>query len=699
MLINRHFARGVWLPCAFVLSATLVLSSVSSVSAAGTTNFSPPQDAVTDPHKPLRVVKFNDYAQSDSTTPAVEVTMLNDFARGAGIDVEWINVFRSAEALDLILSGAADLSISDVPIDQRDDPRLLASEPIGLKRFRIIGRQGDTTDSPLGLAGKSVAVKLSSPMWSYLDRLRGAIEDLRLQVLPDDLSRDETLQMVSDGIYDAALVATEAGDSAIEDFPRTKYLFDLTGPQPITWFARASDSDLVAEVNEFIARFHTVYNDPEARLRSFDEAKRQGRLRIITRLDGQNYFLKRGRPAGLELGLARRFAKRHGLRLEVLVARDDEQIVQWLRNGVGDIVTARLDADAVYGDPGYTMSRDYRFEPAVLVSRANRPLVDVDALTDTTLGAYEASANLEAARRFAGDAARIVPIGQRVTLQRVLEHIENGTVDGAVIDARHLDSVLATHPDLAAGMSIPNPFRYRWTLRGDDPTLAAAVDSFMQSVYRQETYNVLERRYGKLRKTATVGFDDISPFDELVRDYAERYRFDWRLIAAQMYQESHFNPDAVSHAGALGLMQLMPATAQALGFNNPRDPEAGIHAGVKYLNRLRNRFEKRLPMNSRTWFALAAYNAGYDRVRRARELARARGLDPDRWFGNVEVAMREMSQPGPYFRCRCGQAITYVRSIRSLYYAYRNVHLASYDPLYPGGFEGRHGHAGSGNAG
>lgn len=695
MLINRQFARGVCMSCAIVLCAAL---ATPLVSAAAGQNFSAPQPAVTAPQKSLRVVKFNDYALSGATDEALEVTMLKDFARGAGIDVEWINVFRSAEALELVLNGAADLSISDVPIEQRDDPRLLASEPIGLKRFRVIGRQGDAADSPLDLAGKSVAVKLSSPMWSYLDRLRGAVEDLRLQVLPDDLSREETLQMVSDGIYDAALVATEPGDRAIEDFPRTKYLFDLTGPQPVTWFARAENTALVAGLNEFIARFHTVYNAPEARLRSFDEAKRQGRLRIITRLDGQNYFLKRGRPAGLELGLARRFAKRHGLRLEVLVARDDEEIVQWLRNGVGDIVTARLDAEAVYGDPGYRMSRDYRFEPAVLVSRADSPLIATDVLTDTTLAAYEASANLEAVRRFAGDVARIVPIGQRVTLQRVLEHIENGTVDGAVIDARHLDSVLASHPGLVAGMSIPNPFRYRWTLRGDDPALATAVDTFMQSVYRQETYNVLERQYGRMRKTA-AGFNDISPFDELVRDYAARYRFDWRLIAAQMYQESHFNPNAVSDAGALGLMQVMPATARALGFDDPRDPEAGIHAGVKYLNRLRNRFEKRIPMDSRTWFALAAYNIGFDRVRRARDLARARGLDPDRWFGNVEAAMREMSRPGAESGCRCGQAIAYVRSIRSLYYAYRNVHLASHDPVYPAGSEARYRRIGSGNAG
>ena len=122
MLINRLFARGVWLPCAIVLH---VIAGTPLVSAAETTNFSPSQVTVTAAQQPLRVVKFNDYAHADATATAVEVTMLNDFARSAGVEVEWINVFRAAEALDLILGGAADLSISAVPIDRRDDPRLL----------------------------------------------------------------------------------------------------------------------------------------------------------------------------------------------------------------------------------------------------------------------------------------------------------------------------------------------------------------------------------------------------------------------------------------------------------------------------------------------------------------------------------------------------------------------------------------------
>jgi len=669
MLIDRPWVRGVWLPCATVLVLALLAPFVGAEEPVTQTL------AGTAP-KVLRVVKFNDYGLDRQSGEPVAVTMLQDFAQDAGYEVQWVNVFRSAEALENLLEGTADLSIGAVPIDHQNDDRLRASEAIALKRFRVIGQQQQEIDSPLGLAGMSLAVKLSSPMWPYLDRLRTALGDLRLQVLPDDLSLEDTLQMVSDGIYDAALVATESGDHTLENFPRTKYLFDLSGPQPISWFAAARGHALIDEVNTFIARYHTVYHDPDPRLRTFNEAKQQGRLRVITRLDGRNYFLKGGQPAGFELGLARRFAARHGLRLDVLVARDDDQIVQWLRDGVGDVVTSRIDATVIHGDPGFRMSRDYRYEAAVLVSRNGAALSSKESLVDATLGAYEASANLEALNRFAGDIARVVPVGQQVSLAKLLEYIDNGTIDGAVIDAQHLATVLESHPDLVAGLSIPSPYRYRWTLRGNDQPLAKAVDVFLQSEYRKETYNVLERRYVRGQQSTPPAFDDISPFDELLQSYSDRYGFDWRLIAAQMYQESQFDPNAISTAGAIGLMQLMPATAESLGFDNPRNPEAGIHAGVKYLNRLRNRFERHIPMSERTWLALAAYNIGYDRVRRARARALDAGLNPDKWFGHVEVAMREMSQPGPAYGCRCGQAVAYVRSIRSLYYAYRNVRLA-----------------------
>ena len=129
-----------------------------------------------------------------------------------------------------------------------------------------------------------------------------------------------------------------------------------------------------------------------------------------------------------------------------------------------------------------------------------------------------------------------------------------------------------------------------------------------------------------------------------MRKYSARYGFDWRLVVAQMHQESRFDPDAKSWAGALGLLQVMPRTARELGFDDIHEPENGIHAGAKYLDWVRDRFPESLPVEDRMWFTLAAYNAGAGHVRDAMVLAKQQGLNPERWFDNVEQAMLLLSQ-------------------------------------------------------
>lgn len=685
MVYGACWAGRAWLRGAIVVWLCSPCLRADPLEVARAPGQAPSQMFLEGPQqRPLRVIKFNDHAASNPHRDvAPETKMLHDFADSIGLEIEWVDVYRSSEALQKLVDGDGDLSISAVPIDRANDGSLRASEPIALQRFRVIGRGDETLDSPLDLAGMSLAVKLSSPMWPYLDRLRTVVADLRLQVLPDDLGREEILRMLNQGTYDAALLATAIGADAIADFPRLKVLFDLSGTEPVSWFARRDNGHLIDLLNEFIKRYHTAYHHPDRSKRTFADIKDQGVLRVITRLDENNYFLKRGRPAGFELELARRFAERHGLRLEVLVGRDDQEILQWLRDGAGDIVTTRIDARVVHGEPAFSMSREYRHDAAVLITASVRPIRSLAALDAKSVAGYEGSTHLAALEDLVGGAgAVVITVDKRVPIALLLERVSSGMIDAAVIDAHRLDSALAAHDNLIAGMSIPNPYRYRWTLRGEDGPLVAAVDDFIQSDYRDATYNILERRYGHPGKSVTQPFDDISPFDDLLQTYAERYGFDWRLIAAQMYQESHFDPDAVSDAGAVGLMQLMPATAASLGFEDPGDPEAGIHAGVKYLDRLRRRFDARIPMSERTWLALAAYNIGYKRVRRARDLARDSGLDPDKWFDNVEVAMRRMARSymNSAAGCRCGQAVIYVGSIRSLYYAYRNLVLAVQTP-------------------
>jgi len=629
----------------------------------------------------IRVVKLNDYGNhGEHRNIEIEARMLQDFANLMGLEIQWIDTFRPEEALQKLIVGDADVSISLMPIDRSYDSRILATEPIALQRFRVVGRNSDAVENPLGLNRKTLAVKLSSPLWPYLEQLREVLAGLSLQVLPDNLSSQEMLKLVSDRIYDTVLLADDFRSEPITHQSGLKYLFDLTGPEPVSWHVRADQGHLVEQLNEFIKRYHTAYGVPDSSVRHFSDIKQQGALRVITRFDGNNYFLNRGRPAGFELELARRFAKRHGLRLEVLVGHEDEQILQWLRSGAGDLITTRIHERLLRDRAELSVSRDYRHDAVVLISSATRPIQSKADISGKFIAGYEGSSTIAAATDFLGGDGTVIAVDRRVSLSVLIDRIESGTVDAAVIAGHQIKSVLGLSNGVIAGLSIPNPYRYRWTLRSDSPQMAIEIEKFIEHEYQKGTYNILERRYVARELGLQPTLTDISPFDELLQTYSELYDFDWRLIAAQMYQESQFNPKAVSRNGALGLMQIMPETAVGLGLQNPNDPEAGIRAGIKYLHWLRNRFDNHIPMDERTWLALAAYNIGYEHVRRARNRARKIGLNPDKWFSNVEVAMRQMTrsywESSSLEGCRCGQAIIYVSSIRSLYYSYRNFVLA-----------------------
>ena len=180
------------------------------------------------------------------------------------------------------------------------------------------------------------------------------------------------------------------------------------------------------------------------------------------------------------------------------------------------------------------------------------------------------------------------------------------------------------------------------------PELKQALNAFVKRMYKSEFYNVIYLEYfknrGSVQRLARGRIIDalkgqISPYDELVRKYSDHYGFDWRLVTAQMYQESKFNPEAKSHIGARGLMQLMPRTAKEMGVKDISDPASSIRGGVKYLDWLRDRFDADLVISDRLWFTLAAYNAGAGHVQDARRLAGQLGHDPDRWFGHTEQAM------------------------------------------------------------
>ena len=210
-----------------------------------------------------------------------------------------------------------------------------------------------------------------------------------------------------------------------------------------------------------------------------------------------------------------------------------------------------------------------------------------------------------------------------------------------------------------------------WMVRKDNPKLKAELDAFLVRVEKQGMRDQIVSRYLKTTKWAkeATSKKDLERFEQaiaLFRKYGDRYDMDYLLLMAQGYQESELRQEARSPVGAIGVMQVMPATGQAMRVGDITKIEPNIHAGTKFLRAMVNEYYAKEPMDdlNKGLFAFAAYNAGPGRVGQLRRLAAKRGLDPNVWFNNVELVAAE----------KIGrETVTYVSNIYKYYLAYRMI--------------------------
>lgn len=251
----------------------------------------------------------------------------------------------------------------------------------------------------------------------------------------------------------------------------------------------------------------------------------------------------------------------------------------------------------------------------------------------------------------------------------------------------HIYQLEATWQEgIAAVVTYGDEREYGWMLRQSNPELIAKVNEFMAEFVGSKAFNTLWKHHFVEPKLSghyalqriQPGAKEISPYDQSIRKWSAEYGLDWRLVASQMFQESRFKASARSWVGAQGLMQIMPRTGRDLGLRNPLDPDQNIEAGTRYLAELVDRWHRKLPIEEATWFGLASYNAGMGHVMDAQVLAKQQGLDPDKWFGNVEVAIEMLADPQYYRKARYGyvrggEPKHYVDIIRKQYNGYRRL--------------------------
>lgn len=613
-----------------------------------------------------------------------------EFARGIDLPVHWVYVDSRDELIPWLLAGKGDLIAANMTVTDARKEKVAFSVPVAHVREQVVTRADDPKPpaGPQDLRGRRIAVRKASSFWGTVEALKKKYPNLEPVAVPETMDTEDVLAAVADGTYDLTVADSNLVD-AVRTFRRDlKVAFDLPGDRPIAWAVRPDAKELADQLNRYLNNAKLATRQPEIYKDDFDGIRKRKVLRVITRNSAATYFLWKGELLGFEYELAKEFAKRNGLRLEVVVAPSREDLLVWLAEGRGDVVAAGMTRTPER-EKSFAFSRPTNHASEIVVSRAGDDAPeDVGDLAGRTIHARKSSSywtTLEGLRKESGIEFALVAAPEDLETEEIIAKVASGEYDLTVADSPILDIELTWRDDVVAAFPLGDPKPHGWVVRKEDRKLLAAIDGFFKKEYRGLIYNMTYNKYfkdtRKIRKHAEFRSDrtgELSPYDALVRTHAETYGFDWRLIVAQMYQESRFDPGAKSWVGALGLMQVMPRTARQMGFADPSDPGQGVHAGVKYMDWVRERFESDLPVKDRTWFALAAYNAGHGHVADARRLAARKGWDPNRWFGNVEQAMLLLARPeyarkARYGYCRGEEPVKYVREIRARYQAYERI--------------------------
>ena len=614
-----------------------------------------------------------------------ERVLLEQFAKENQLTTEWHAVEEEWQLMSALINGHGDIVIGQgESLASGITDQIKFTYTWGTTCQQVVVRTDTTQIKRLeDLFVRQIALKKSSSSWPTLEKYLAENPAMDLVAIPEATDLEEIMMRIASGEYDLTIVESDYLGEYLPQHPEVSVAFDFSKAESRAWAVRYDAEILQNRLDEFLNKNHLSMIVADVRLDDLPKIQERKILRVITYQSPGNYFFNNGKMHGFEYAFIKEFAESKKMNVNVVLANSHEEMRELLLSGDGDIIAASLPENSL-SDEKIVMSSAYDYSAPVIIGReTEKNLVDIRDLEGRRIALAPESPYrgiLEGIQQRGID-FEIIDSGDGVNIEETLYRVSHAMHDLTILGGHQIKAELTRQYGLKPLFTLSEPLPQSWAVRVSDHKLLSAVNDFIEKEYRGHTYNVLYSKYlsrPKNRKAETrllAQLDKLSPYDEIVKVNAEQHSFDWRLIVAQMYQESQFDPAAVSYAGAEGLMQLMPATAEELGVDDLYDPTSNINAGVRYMKILRDQFEQELPLEDKTWFTLASYNAGFNRVKKARVLAEKMGLDSDRWFGNVEKAMLELSRPftrdGEIKRlCRCGQAVVYVQDIRSLYNNY-----------------------------
>lgn len=434
-----------------------------------------------------------------------------------------------------------------------------------------------------------------------------------------------------------------------------------------------------------------------------DKILARGKLVALTGYNAYSYFIYKGEPMGYEYELVKRYADHLGVELEILVVNEIDKMFDMLNNGEGDIIAFNLTVTKERGER-VSFSSPLNTTKQVLVQRRpdnwrnlrmdqiERQLIrspfDLEGKTVHVRSGSSHFPRLQNLSEEIGGDIIIVEADPGLNQEDLIAMVSSGEIEYAVADENvaRLNQSYYANIDFSTDLSLTQ--KLAWAVRKNSDQLLTELNSWITNLRKKTEFYVIRDRYFRNRQAYRARLTSryfsktggqISEYDELLKKYSITLNWDWRILASLIYQESQFDPKARSWAGARGLMQLMPATAEMYGVDSLDDPYQNIEAGMKYLKWLDNYWSEEVPDSTeRIKYVLGSYNIGLGHIIDAKNLAEKYGADPQIWHGNVEYYLLQKSKEKyfsdpvvKYGYCRGIETVNYVKEILERFEHYR----------------------------
>lgn len=408
-----------------------------------------------------------------------------------------------------------------------------------------------------------------------------------------------------------------------------------------------------------------------------------GELIIVTRNAATTFYEgPDGEPAGLEYALAKMFAERLGVKLKVEVA-----------SSIQEIFTKVVRHKAHFAAAGLTVTRYrqnwVRFTPpyqtitqeVIYLGGTPRPRT-VSDLGKGTLAVIANSSHAERLRELKEKYPDLYwSETDELETEELLDNIRDHLLDYTVVDSNEFQINRRYYPNLRIAFTISEPQPVAWAFPiSADNSLYEEASRFFDEIRKDGTLDqLIKQHYSHVEQfdfVATPIFlkhieERLPRYESIFKEAANEHDIDWLLAVAIAYQESHLNPDAVSHTGVRGIMMLTRGTARELGVQDRTDPKQSIEGGIRYYRSLYDALDPKIQGEDRYWFALAAYNVGMGHLEDARIITKRRGMDPDKWVDVKEnlplLRIYKWYRYTKHGYARGNEPVKYVENIRSYY--------------------------------